>query len=94
MRKMRFPFNVLVEKTSKEGATLKRFIDSLDLIRLPVGGGVRWRGFVNAVVDVQVPYNNNNNNSNNNNSLALVRERSIPTERPPLIGEVSSNFCG
>jgi hypothetical protein len=35
---------------------------------------------------------NNNNNNNNNNSVALVRERTIPTERPPLVGEVSANF--
>jgi hypothetical protein len=28
------------------------------------------------------------------NSVALVRERTIPTEQPPLIGEVSANFCG
>jgi hypothetical protein len=28
------------------------------------------------------------------NSVALVRKRSIPTERPPLLGEVSANFCG
>jgi hypothetical protein len=27
------------------------------------------------------------------NSLALVRERTIPTELPPLV-EVSANFCG
>jgi hypothetical protein len=26
------------------------------------------------------------------NSVALVRERTIPTERPPLVGEVSVNF--
>jgi hypothetical protein len=24
----------------------------------------------------------------------LVRQRSIPTERPPLVGEVSANFSG
>jgi hypothetical protein len=24
----------------------------------------------------------------------LVRKRIIPTERPPLVGEVSANFCG
>jgi hypothetical protein len=24
----------------------------------------------------------------------LVRNRTIPTERPPLVGEVSANFCG
>jgi hypothetical protein len=27
-------------------------------------------------------------------SMALVRERNIPTERTPLVGEVSANFCG
>ena len=27
-----------------------------------------------------------------NNSVALVRERTIPTERPPPVGEVSANF--
>jgi hypothetical protein len=29
-----------------------------------------------------------------NNSVALVRYRTMPTERPPLVGEVSANFCG
>jgi hypothetical protein len=28
------------------------------------------------------------------NSVALVRERTIPTERPSLVGEVSANFRG
>ena len=28
------------------------------------------------------------------NSVALVRERTIPTERPPPVGEVCANFCG
>ena len=27
-------------------------------------------------------------------SVALVRKRTIPTERPPPVGEVSANFCG
>jgi hypothetical protein len=26
--------------------------------------------------------------------MALVRERTIPIERPPLVGEVIANFCG
>jgi hypothetical protein len=26
--------------------------------------------------------------------MALVRERTIPTERPPPVGEVSANVCG
>jgi hypothetical protein len=28
------------------------------------------------------------------NSVALVRKRTIPIERPPLVGEVSDNICG
>jgi hypothetical protein len=28
------------------------------------------------------------------NSVAWVRERTRPTERTPLVGEVSANFCG
>jgi hypothetical protein len=28
------------------------------------------------------------------NSVALVREQTIPTERPPPVGQVSANFCG
>jgi len=31
---------------------------------------------------------------NKTNSVALVRTRTIPTERPPPVGEVSANFCG
>jgi hypothetical protein len=28
------------------------------------------------------------------NSMVWVRERTIPTERPPLVGELIANFCG
>jgi hypothetical protein len=28
------------------------------------------------------------------NSVAIVRKRTIPAERPPLVGEVSANLCG
>jgi hypothetical protein len=28
------------------------------------------------------------------NSVALVRKRTIPTERPPLVGEINANFSG
>jgi hypothetical protein len=34
------------------------------------------------------PYAHNNNN----NSVALVREGTIPTDRPPLVGEFCANF--
>jgi hypothetical protein len=32
-------------------------------------------------------------NHTKKNSVASVRERTMPTERPPLVGEVSANFC-
>jgi hypothetical protein len=41
----------------------------------------------------QTAVNDNDNDNNNNNSMALVSEQTIPTERPPLVGEVSANFC-
>jgi hypothetical protein len=28
------------------------------------------------------------------NSVVLARKRTIPTERPPHVGEVTANFCG
>jgi hypothetical protein len=34
------------------------------------------------------------NQSNKTNTVAWVRERTIPTDRPPLAGEFSANFCG
>jgi hypothetical protein len=33
-------------------------------------------------------------NNNNNNSVVLVRERTIPTEWPQLVSDVSANFWG
>jgi hypothetical protein len=27
-------------------------------------------------------------------SVALIRKRTIPTERPPFVDELSANFCG
>jgi hypothetical protein len=35
-----------------------------------------------------------NNNIIKLNSMVWARERTIPTERPPLVGEVIANFCG
>jgi hypothetical protein len=31
--------------------------------------------------------------NNKLNSVAVFRKRTIPTERPPLVGEVSANLC-
>jgi hypothetical protein len=33
-------------------------------------------------------------NNKQTNSVVLVRELTLPTERPPLVGEVSAKFCG
>jgi hypothetical protein len=35
----------------------------------------------------------NNNNNNYYNSVALVRERTIPTERPPLSAKLVPTFA-
>jgi hypothetical protein len=40
------------------------------------------------------PLNYSNRLLKNLDSVAWVRERTIPIERPPLVGEVSANFCG
>jgi hypothetical protein len=42
----------------------------------------------------QEPMNSMSPYKNKTNSVAWVRERIIPTERPLLIGTVSANFCG
>jgi hypothetical protein len=43
--------------------------------------------------DSDVTQSKNNNDNTNNNAVALVRERTIPTERPPLVGEISATFA-
>jgi len=43
---------------------------------------------------VHFPTRSQGYSSNKQNSVALVRERTIPTERPPPVSEVSANFCG
>jgi hypothetical protein len=45
----------------------------------------QWSTPVNTVTKLQ---------QKTTNSVALVRKRTIPTERPPLVGEVGANFCG
>jgi hypothetical protein len=43
------------------------------------------------IVDTAPRQENNNNNNNNNNNKTpwpLVRERTIPIERPPLVEEI------
>jgi hypothetical protein len=35
-----------------------------------------------------------NKQTKKQNSMVRVRERTIPTERPPLVDEVIASFCG
>ena len=39
-------------------------------------------------------YDDDNDDDDDDNSVALVRKRTTPTERPLQVGEVSANFCG
>jgi hypothetical protein len=70
---------------------------------------MRWQDTNNDHDDDDNNNDNNNNNNKHilliiciyvkckkkkNNSGALVREQTILAERPPLVGEVSANFCG
>ena len=45
-------------------------------------------------VTKQISINSNQLKKTKLNSMALVCERTIPTERPPPVREVSANFCG
>jgi hypothetical protein len=40
----------------------------------------------------RIPYGYSTNKQTN--PMVWVRERTIPTKRPPLLGEVVANFCG
>jgi hypothetical protein len=42
----------------------------------------QWRAVVNTVTNIRVAY------KQKQTPLSLVRERTIPTERPPLVGEI------
>jgi hypothetical protein len=49
-------------------------------------------GYISHEITHALKQNTINNNNNSNNSVAVVSERTIPTEWPPLVGEVSANF--
>ena len=55
------------------------------------GSGLNWACFCPCFI---VIWDEENQLDAKLNSVALVRERTIPTERPPPVGEVSANFCG
>jgi hypothetical protein len=65
---------------------LKEECEDLNWINL-AEGRVQWKDVVSTVINLQF-------HEQTTNSVALVRERTIPTERPSLVGEVSATFCG
>ena len=61
--------------------------------------GGQLRAVVRRVMNLRVRYRATNFLTSSvtitqKNSVALVRTRTIPTERPPPVGEVGANFCG
>jgi hypothetical protein len=60
-------------------------------IAYPEGGGSRF--LWNVGIDLLI-YTATQKNLRKKNSMALVRKRTTPTERPLLVVEVSANFCG
>jgi hypothetical protein len=58
------------------------------MVMVMTAGGVTWEG---AKISSRLCYSMFKNETN---SVALVCERTILTKRPPLVGEVSANFCG
>jgi hypothetical protein len=45
------------------------------------------------MLDCMTDYNINNDENDELNSVALVCKQTIPTEGPPLVGEVSAKFA-
>jgi hypothetical protein len=52
-----------------------------------------WREMKESFFKVEILARNTSVIWQQTNSVALVRERNIPTERPPIVGEVNTNFC-
>jgi len=59
-----------------------------------VGAGINTPTFLEPSHSSYLPAYENGTPNKTTNSVALVRTRTIPTERPPSVGEVSANFCG
>jgi hypothetical protein len=47
-----------------------------------------------SLIDLHVTYKNKEIAKTKKNSMVRVNERTIPTEQPPLVGEVVANVCG
>jgi hypothetical protein len=63
------------------------------LAELRNGPDIPNQGSAGGEEDSELPYYRVQSTFFKLNSVALVRKRTIPTERPPHMGEVSVNFC-
>ena len=81
--------------TAKSQGSMQMHLPSHGMQRVPNYGGPRVGNVVqqnDAVIEFTLIFVLDLGMKKN--SMALVRERTIPTERPPPVGEVSANFCG
>jgi len=63
------------------------------IIKEMPGFGSEWYALLSPCL-FRKCFSHNEHTKTKLNSVTLVRERTIPTERPPPVGEVSANFCG
>jgi hypothetical protein len=54
------------------------------------GASLYYLAWLSPIYDMQIAENYKKKKT----PWPLVHKRTIPTERPPLVGEVSANFCG
>jgi hypothetical protein len=84
------PGTIPRRKNSVKLASLPHVVMPLSMMELYLHSTPRTPVWHNAELLV---IKNSDNFIFESNSLPLVRERTIPTQRPPHVGEVSANFC-
>jgi hypothetical protein len=70
-------------------------VEAVDHVRQASVRSLKWISRASAELTCVKGFSQNSAGeptSETTNSVALVRERTIPTERPPLVGEISANF--
>jgi hypothetical protein len=77
-------YNILLEFTTKSPQQISSHEATFCLMYFMYGVGYRKTNVPNTTLLLKT----------NTNSVASIRERGILSARPPLIGEVSDNFCG
>jgi hypothetical protein len=83
-----------------ESATSPRYCTQTKGSAVPRAMNMRWHRMrarmASGVCGVRCATDSRRRNAKTKklNSMVWVRERTIPTERPPLVGEVIANLCG